>query len=82
MLEMVPFQGASEDDYLVLGVQPWLWALIPPGGRGAGGGWSPVWGLTGSQAAGWGASTTRGGRGSQSAHILPHAHPLCLVRGP
>lgn len=31
---MVPFQGASEDNYLVLGVQPWLWALIPLWQRG------------------------------------------------
>lgn len=34
VLETVPFSGASEDNYLVLGMQSWLWALVPLWQRG------------------------------------------------
>lgn len=58
----MPFPGASEDNYLVLGVQSWLWTLSLCGRycretRGVGWGQSPAWGA-GQVPRAWGCRDT------------------------
>lgn len=78
VLEMVPFQGASEDDYLVLGVQPWLWALIPLWQRGGVGDGLLSGGLDRFLGRGGGELLPPGGVQGQpiSTHLAPRPPPV------